>query len=365
MRENIYNILAKIEENGFKAYVVGGYVRDYLRKKESFDVDICTNATVKDLINIFNNYNFITSEYGTIVLKLDNYRFEITTFRKEISYKNNRKVDKVKYINNLEEDLLRRDFTINTICMDKNGNLIDILDGRKDLNKKIIRVVGDSFTKISEDSLRIMRAVRFATILNFKIDKNLKLAIKQNKQLLTSLSYERKKEELTKIFASENIKYGVELLKELELLDVLELSNINNVLLTKDIIGKWATIIKPNTYPFTKNEKEIISKINELLKEDINDTFILYKYGLYLVNIVCDLKKLNKKKINNIYQKLPIKSREEIKITSEEICDILNTQPGMFLKFIYNDLETMILTNNLKNDKNCIKEYILKTTKIN
>ena len=180
--------------------------------------------------------------------------------------------------------------------MDKDGKIIDLLNGKKDIHKKIIRSVGDPNYKMKEDSLRILRAIRFATEFKFKIEEPLKKAIIDNKDLLKKLSYERKKEELNKIFNSDNKKYGVRLIKELGLESVLELSNIDNVLLTKDPIGLWATIIKGDTYPFTKYEKEIIREVNELLEKDLNDIFNLYKYGPYIISICCDLKKLNKKK---------------------------------------------------------------------
>ena len=298
MNDKIKEILEMITNNGFKAYVVGGYVRDYLRKIKTNDIDICTNARVKDLMEIFKDYKVTPLEYGNILLETKDYLYEITTFRKDIDYINNRKPI-IEYVDTLEEDITRRDFTVNSICMDKDGKIIDLLNGKKDLNKKIIRTIGDPYFKIKQDSLRILRAIRFASCLNFKIEDNLKNAIKENKDLLKDLSYERKKEELTKIFTSDNKAYGIKLLKELDLLEVLELTNIDNVLRTKDLIGMWSTITINDNYPFTKKEKDLINNINKLLKEDLNDIFVLYKTGLYEINVVCDLRKLSKKKYSN------------------------------------------------------------------
>ena len=362
MNDKIKEILEMITNKGFKAYVVGGYVRDYLRKIKSIDVDICTNARVKDLMEIFKDYKITSLEYGNILLETKDYLFEITTFRKDIDYINNRKPI-IEYVDTLEEDITRRDFTVNSICMDKDGKIIDLLNGKKDLNKKIIRTIGDPYFKIKQDSLRILRAIRFASCLNFKIEDNLKKAIKENKDLLKDLSYERKKEELTKIFTSDNKAYGIKLLKELDLLEVLELTNIDNVLRTKDLIGMWSTITINDNYPFTKKEKDLINNINKLLKEDLNDIFVLYKTGLYEINIVCDLKKLSKKKYSNKYEKLVIKDKNEIDITTEDICILLNKEPGCFLKEIYNDLEKNILLKNVKNNKEEIEKYILNNYK--
>lgn len=362
MNDKIKEILEMITNKGFKAYVVGGYVRDYLRKIKSIDVDICTNARVKDLMEIFKDYKITSLEYGNILLETKDYLFEITTFRKDIDYINNRKPI-IEYVDTLEEDITRRDFTVNSICMDKDGKIIDLLNGKKDLNKKIIRTIGDPYFKIKQDSLRILRAIRFASCLNFKIEDNLKKAIKENKDLLKDLSYERKKEELTKIFTSDNKAYGIKLLKELDLLEVLELTNIDNVLRTKDLIGMWSTITINDNYPFTKKEKDLINNINKLLKEDLNDIFVLYKTGLYEINIVCDLKKLSKKKYSNKYEKLVIKDKNEIDITTEDICILLNKEPGCFLKEIYSDLEKNILLKNVKNNKEEIEKYILNNYK--
>ena len=358
MEKTIYEVLEKLENAGYQAYIVGGYVRDYIMKKTTDDIDICTNARPKEIIKILEEYHPTPLEYGNVYLNYKDLNFEITTFRKDINYKDNRKPDKIEYIESLEKDLERRDFTINSICMDKERKIIDHLNATRDIRKKIIKAIGDANKKIEEDALRIMRAIRFATTLNFKLDNELKDAIKNNKDNLRNLSYERKKEELTKIFTSENKKYGIKLLKELELLDVLELVNIDNVLLTKDLIGIWSTITMPDTYPFTKNEKLYHNKINNLLNENIMDNFILYKYGIYLTSIACDLKKMNKRKITSMYEKLPIKERSEINISADEICEVLNTKPGSLLKEIYDDLEVLILQKHIKNEKNELKEYI-------
>ncbi len=241
--------------------------------------------------------------------------------------------------------------------MDKNENIIDLYDGIKDLKRKKIKTIRPALEEIKEDSLRILRAIRFATILDFKIENDLKEAIINNKELLNNLSFERKKEELNKIFVSKNKRKGIKLLKEYNLLEVLNLKNIDNVLKTNYVLGMWATIMEKE-YPFTKNDKELINDINNLLQEDINDELVLYKYGLYPINVVCDLKKLNKKKIVKKYENLPIKDKKEINITANEICKILNKPTGSFLKTIYQDLEKSILLNNLENDKNKIIEYI-------
>ena len=357
MEKIIYDVLNKLEGNSYESYIVGGYVRDKLLGIKSFDIDICTKARPKEVLELFSCDSLKLHDYGNISFCEGNYTFEITTFRKDIKYKDNRRPERVVYINSFKEDLERRDFTINAICMDKEGNIIDLHNGRKDLKKKIIRSIGNPDKKIKEDALRILRAIRFATIYRFKIDADLKSSIMKYKDLLKNLSYERKKEELNKIFCSKNKKYGVKLLTTLGLLEPLELKDINNVLYTNDLIGIWA-MITDSDYAFTKNEKELIKKIRDLMNEDINDPITQYRYGGYALSVVSDLKKLNTKKIISKYEKLPIHDKNEIDINAEEICEVLNKKPDSFLKDIIDDIEILILNNSITNKKEVIKEYI-------
>ena len=356
MYNTALELLSKLNESNFKAYIVGGFPRDLYINKKSTDVDICTNATPKEIKEIFKESKINSEQYGSVSLIFKNVRFEITTFRKEKKYENNRYPIKIKYINNLIDDLSRRDFTINTLCIDSNGNYIDLLNAKKDIDNKIIKCVGDSNKKIKEDILRSLRAIRFATILNFKLDDKLKNAIKKNKNLLKKLSYYRKKEELEKIFSSSNCKYGLNLIEELELEEVL---NINtDIIITTSSLGMWAQLDVLDIYPFTKNEKETIKNIKLALKEDILDNNTLYKYGLYVCTLVGEIKNIDRVKIVKKYNELPIFSVKDIAIKANQICEILNKEKGHFIKEIYKDLEFKILNNVLKNDFNTIKEYL-------
>lgn len=357
MDKIIYKVLKKLEDNNYESYVIGGYVRDKLLGIDSLDIDITTKAKPKEVLELFKDYDVKLHDYGNVSFEIDNYNFDITTFRKDIKYRNNRKPEKIFYIDSFEEDLKRRDFTINSICLDIEDNIIDLYEGRKDLKKKIIRSIGNPYIRIEEDALRILRAVRFATIFKFKLDNDLKLAIIKNKHLVRELSYERKREELNKIFFSKHKKYGIKLLTELELVEELELKDLKYVLNTKDLIGAWAMITEVD-YAFTRKEKGLIKKIRNAMNEDINDVFVKYKYGSYPISVVSDLKRLNTKKIMTAYDKLPIKDRAELNITVEEICAILRKEPNNFLKEIFNDLEKEVLLGNLPNKKEDLKEYI-------
>ena len=364
MLKQALKIINKLEENGYVAYIVGGFVRDYILGINSTDVDIATTATPKEIMEIFQLNTLPKEEYGSITLYIKNDRFEITTFRKEIKYINNRKPIEFEYINSLLEDLNRRDFTINTLCMDKNGNIIDLLGGKKDIEKKIINTVGDSNYKFSQDSLRILRAIRFATNLNFTLSEEVKSAIINNKSLLRKLSFSRKKQELDKIFSSKNSKYGVELLLELKLDEDLEIYNLDRINLNNDIIGIWASLTIGNRYEqeFTKSEKEIINDVKEILKTGITN-YTLYKYGLYANQIVANMQNMDKSMVVGMYENLPIKMRKEIDLSSDDIRNVLNILPGPIYKTIYNDIERKILNNEIKNNKSDIMIYIMNNYK--
>ena len=184
MEKNIKKILETLENEGYQAYLVGGYVRDYLLGVTSFDVDIATDALPKDIHRIFNSSK---NNYGSVNIKVDKLNVDITTFRKDLNYVN-RRPSKVVYINNLKEDLERRDFTINAICMNKNGKIIDLLNGCKDLDRRTIKMIGSIDVKLKEDPLRIMRAIRFACILDFKIEDELYEKIKEYKNSIDVLT---------------------------------------------------------------------------------------------------------------------------------------------------------------------------------
>lgn len=351
---NIFN------DNGYESYIVGGFVRDKLIGKESNDIDICTSATPKEIMELFDIATSTENQYGAVTVIYKNYKYDVTTFRREIKYEGNRKPVKIKYIKNFKKDLLRRDFTINTLCIDKDEKIIDLLNVRKDLDNKLIKTVGNPRYRIHEDSLRILRAIRFSATLDFDIEVKTKHFLTKYSYLLKTLSYQRKKDELNKIFLSLNKEKGRELLVNLKLCKDLDIPKLKDIDLCDDLIGIWAQLEVDDIYPFTKLEKEQMSEIRALMKENIYDAYTIYKYGLYVTTVVADIKNIDRKKINNIYSKLPILSSKDIKIKPIEISKILNRNPGSYLKDIMKDIEKEIVRNNLDNDYEKIKEYIIK-----
>lgn len=350
-------VLDEITSRGYKAYLVGGYVRNYLLGLPSNDVDITTNATPKELIEIFPE-SIPTEDYGSVTINKNAGKYEITTFRKEFDYIDHRRPKEIKYIDDLYEDLLRRDFTVNTICMDKDKNIIDLLNGREDLEKKLIKSVGDPKVKFYEDALRMLRAVRFATILGFTLDDDVVEAIKENKQYIKELSYERKKEELDKIFSSPNAYEGIKLLLDLELDKELELDRLKDVSPTNSSLGIWSILDVVDKYPFTNNEKELINLINCAIDNDNLDPMNLYTYGLYANSVAASIKNIDIKEITEAYNNLVIHGRKELDITSEDIISIINKPPGEYISNIYDDIEKEVLYKKLPNNRESIRNYI-------
>ena len=362
MLEVALKLLNEFSNHSFKAYIVGGFVRDYILGIESNDIDITTNATPKEVKELFKDSCLPNEDYGSVVVMMKGIRFDITTFRRDIQYINNRKPVEIQYINDLYPDILRRDFVMNTLCMDENEKILDYLGGQEDIRNRIIRTVGDAKTKFHEDSLRMLRAIRFATILDFKLAPDVIEAIREEKALIKDLSYFRKKEELDKIFNCPNRDYGIRLLLDLEVYKELELYNLSKVLgcNVDSSLAIWSLLGVEDKYPFQKNELEIMNQINKALEINNLDPMSLYHYGLYVNSCAARIKGIDLKTINESYHNLVIKCRDDIAIDSTMIMELLNKGPGKYLKDIYEDIEREILYKRLVNNTEIIKKYILE-----
>jgi len=219
-------VIDELKKKGFEAYLVGGCVRDLLRKAEPKDWDVATNAVPEKIGNIFKK-SFIDNKFGTVTVLTGSKNpklkeVEVTPFRIEEKYSDKRHPDKVKWAKNIKEDLARRDFTVNAMALRLgSGQALKIIDpfgGQKDLEDKIIQAAGKAEDRFSEDALRMMRAVRFATTLSWEIEKNTAQAIKKNSPWLQAISKERIRDEFLKIIMAEGAAEGIEFLRKLELL---------------------------------------------------------------------------------------------------------------------------------------------------
>ena len=224
--KEILDIFTKIKKTTYEAYFVGGCVRDIILKKKIKDWDFATNAKPENILKLFHD-GFYDNKFGTVGIPAEINKekeiVEITTYRSESEYKDRRHPEKITWGKTIEEDLQRRDFTINAIAMDLTIEelkpvFVDPYKGREDIEKKLIKAVGNPCERFKEDALRMMRAIRFCSQLNFTIEDSTFLEIKKDSNLINEISKERIKDELLKILATGNAYEGILLLQESQLL---------------------------------------------------------------------------------------------------------------------------------------------------
>lgn len=206
LTQDVKYIINTLYSHGFTAYAVGGCVRDLLMNNRVHDYDICTNALPQNIINIFGEKHTVPTgiKHGTITLILNKTPYEITTYRTETNYSDNRHPDSVCFVTQVEDDLKRRDFTINAMAYNDIDGLKDLYGGADDIIKKLVRCVGSADTRFKEDGLRILRALRFASVLDFSIEEKTRCAVFANKPLLCSIAPERLYSEFTKLLCGVN-----------------------------------------------------------------------------------------------------------------------------------------------------------------
>ncbi len=212
-------IIDTLQNAGFSAYAVGGSVRDLLMDRPTKGWDFTTSATPQELLTLFTD-SFYDNQFGTVGVKVTDDIFEVTTYRAELGYSDHRHPDQIQWGKTIEEDLARRDFTINAIAFD-GKTLIDPYDGQGDIQRKLVKAVGNPDDRFGEDALRMMRAVRIATELEFMIEPATRDAVKGQATLLTRISAERIRDELLRLLAAPHGADGVLILKQSGLLSVI------------------------------------------------------------------------------------------------------------------------------------------------
>ena len=223
--KNVKFIIDTYYNNNYEAFMVGGCVRDSLLGLKPKDFDITTSALPEITENLFTKTGI---KHGTVTVVIDKENFEVTTYRTEENYIDNRRPEKVEFVKDLKEDLSRRDFTINAFAYNDKEGLIDYFNGMDDLKNKVIRAVGDPNKRFNEDALRMLRAIRFSAQLGFSIESKTYDAIKDNVQLIKNISNERIRDELCKILLSDNPCEGIETLRETNMLSII-LPEINDL----------------------------------------------------------------------------------------------------------------------------------------
>lgn len=396
--KNVENIIGSLEEHGFEGFAVGGCVRDSLLKKTPKDWDITTDALPVDMKKIFKKTFDTGIAHGTVTVLMDGVGYELTTYRIDGNYSDGRHPDSVSFSKNLSEDLCRRDFTINAMAYSNKKGIVDLFDGRKDLQNGIIRAVGDAKKRFDEDALRMLRAVRFAAQLGFKIDDDTFEAIKEKAKLLSKVSKERIFVELNKSLNgdfAQNIKmvYTSGLYryigKEFAKLDeniydfyprkfpnkkhmywAAFLENIENVEAVKKILFelKSDNATRNNTYLLVKELK------NPLPSSDEDIRWSLHRIGADLFCDYIEILKSDKKnvdildKIDTIENRYSLILKENhayeismLDITGKDLMDI-GISKGPKIGEVLEFLLKKVIENPLNNEKSILlrlaKEFI-------
>lgn len=388
-------IITILKANGFEAFIVGGAVRDYLLKinDNEKDIDITTNAAPQQIELLLRPEKTIQIQinYGSIKITFENYLFEITTYRKEGAYKDYRHPSEIFFTNNIHQDLLRRDFTINALLMDETGKIFDFTtekQGKKDLKQGLIRTIQDPFIKFQEDPLRILRVFYFQSKLSFCIEKNTKKAIIQKNHLLAKISSQRIYEHLEKIITHKNWHHTFKTIIEtkthlfLPQLDqsILCLSYLHedqlkhiqaHQKLKRRIFWSMSLLLNKQIltfFPFTKQKKKSYKNIASLslyLWENI--TFNLFKHGLKncllanQINYLLQKEPYEASKMQYIYQHLPIKTINELNFSWKEVLQQLPQKPkGTWIKHTKKQLITKVLKREIPNIKEQLINFILR-----
>ncbi len=216
---HVMKVINNLKDRGHKGYIVGGAIRDIIMGREPIDWDISTSAFPEEIMDIFSNTQPTGKKHGTITIIYPKGSLEVTTFRTEDGYEDGRHPDEVRFVDTIDEDLSRRDFTINSIAYDPIlKRVYDPFSGIDDIEKKVVRTVGDPYQRFKEDRLRMLRAVRFGCVLRFSISRDTFKAIKRNARYIDDVSWERIRDEIFNILTSDLPSQGIELMRETGLL---------------------------------------------------------------------------------------------------------------------------------------------------
>ncbi|WP_191560983.1 CCA tRNA nucleotidyltransferase [Metabacillus idriensis] len=383
-------VIRRLKEHGYEAYFVGGSVRDALLGKKIKDVDIASSATPDQVRSLFSRTVDIGSEHGTMIVILNGLHYEVTTFRTEKAYKDNRRPSEVTFVSSLKEDLKRRDFTVNAMAMDEEGTIIDYFRGREHADLKVITTVGSPHERFSEDALRMLRAIRFVSQLEFTLSTDTLSSIRENAQLLSKISVERKTMEFEKIMAGRGSERALKLVADTGIYEhlpclktkkqqFLQLSGLPFHLLSANE-ERWTALIYvlkiSETEQFLREWKlsnrqiEMIAKNILFLKERVNRKWtkqLLYESGLQCALQVEAVKNLiegnvlsneGRSELKALYQSLPIHSKNELEFGGTDLLQLSNQKPGPWMGELIKKIELAVVNDEVDNSKEAIKEML-------
>lgn len=382
-------VLTSLEEAGFEAYFVGGSVRDFILGKPIHDVDIATSAYPEEVKKIFSRTIDVGIEHGTVLALIDDDQYEITTFRTESTYQDYRRPDSVNFVRSLSEDLKRRDFTINALAMNREGHIIDLFNGVEDLKKGLIRAVGKPQERFTEDALRVMRGLRFASQLGFKIEEETIAGIEATVPLLAKISVERIHIEFIKLLLGDNRENGLKYFIKTESFNYCpRLKNQREMLVTLSELKQrpfesesqaWLIVtfllgLKPQEVRTWLREwklsNQLIKNVQELLegfiirKEDIWTNDLLFDLGLekaLLIELTLSYFDIpsDTEQTKNQYLNLSIKSIQDLAVNGQLLLEETGENPGPWLGRMIDNLKSAVLSDSVPNTK----EALIQLTK--
>ena len=387
-------ILKKIREAGYEAYFVGGSVRDVLLNRPIHDVDIATSSYPEETKSIFHRTVDIGIEHGTVLVLEEGGEYEITTFRTEDVYVDYRRPSSVSFVRSLEEDLKRRDFTVNAFALDETGLIIDKFNGLADLKAKLLRAVGNPAERFNEDALRIMRGFRFAASLDFDIEPDTFAAMAAHAPLLEKISVERSFIEFDKLLMAPFWRKGIKAMLTSQAQKYLpHLENAHEKLQQHLLDGlacdyqfktseqAWAALLLAlevtdvraflkawkTSSQFQKDVEKIVAIYRFRLTNEL-DKMEMYCYGKALIEQAEDLRAgfglpVDFESIERLDKELTIHDKHEIIVNGGILIKELGYKPGPELGQVLKEIEKKIVLGELANDKEAIFEFIRKETK--
>lgn len=373
-------VLYELKKAGYEAYIVGGAVRDYLLRMPINDVDITTNARPHQVNKIFRTVP-TGLKYGTLTVLYKDEKFEVTTYRIDGEYQDDRHPDNVTFSEDVQEDVKRRDFTINGLLLSDKQEIIDFVEGQKDLKAKLIRTIGDPQQRFDEDALRMMRAFYFQSKLGFQIETKTRDAIFELKENLKNVAMERIVNEMIKIIQGEHAKRAFKSMVTTQVHEVLPglKKGIEHILTMDDMpfVDSFFALcftlndgIVPKQWTFSNKHRHRYQQAALLArKTKVFDAYYLYTYGIDLcllankVNFMLNRSKNLKSEIEDTYQNLPIQSELDLKLRATEMIEITGKKAGAWLKDMQHQMVLAVLKKEMKNDKESLIEFLNKNIK--
>ena len=379
-------VLQTLEDAGFEAYFVGGSVRDVLLHRHVHDVDITTSAYPEEVKELFDKSIDTGIKHGTVTVLYGGESYEITTFRTESGYQDFRRPDHVTFVQNLDEDLKRRDFTINALAMDMHGDIVDLFNGIEDLKNHIIRAVGNPEKRFHEDALRMMRAVRFMSQLEFKLEEKTEQAIKDNHELLEKISVERIREEFVKMGLGSFSREAFQIFLDTQLSeDVPDFAGKKDLLQVYPQLkfsptmetSLWAVIIIllkvpnekigkfmrdwKNSNAMTEKVEQII-KMFDLIADHVPTDYDLFEAGEDIIINTIDVahilgQPISSEALVDRYLALPIKKSSELAVDGRFLIK-RGMRPGAQLGHTLNKIRELVVAGEIENSEEAIEQYL-------